>query len=84
MTARSPETRVERLLEVDDLSWLWEIAAVSRNQARAMWRWYQSRKPLCLLAPRERAIYDRIVRLRSEIGPVDIDVVELLREIREE
>ena len=34
------------------------------------------------MAPAARAMFRRIMRLRSEIGPVDFDITEALREIR--
>jgi hypothetical protein len=38
---------------------------------------------LARLTPERRALYDRIVALREEIGPVDFDIVEAIRELRE-
>lgn len=35
------------------------------------------------MSPERRAIYERIRKLRDEIGPIDFDVVEALRELRE-
>jgi len=34
------------------------------------------------LSPDRRAIFDRIRKLRTDIGPIDFDVVEALRELR--
>lgn len=36
------------------------------------------------MTPQARASYHRIMRLRDEIGPVDFDVAQALREIRED
>ena len=35
------------------------------------------------MSPERRAIYERIRKLRDEIGPIDFDVVEALQELRE-
>ena len=37
---------------------------------------------LARMSPEDRATYDRIRALREEIGPIDFDVVEALRELR--
>lgn len=79
-----PITRADRLLGVDDMTLFWEVAAISRNAARAMERHRQSRRPLCLFSPRERATYERIDVLRQEIGVGDFDVVQAVRDIRED
>ena len=34
------------------------------------------------MSPENRALYECIRRLREEIGPVDFDVTELIREVR--
>lgn len=34
------------------------------------------------LSPERRALYDRIRKLREEIGPIEFDVAKALREIR--
>lgn len=34
------------------------------------------------MSPERRALYDELLQLRQEIGPVSIDTVKLLREIR--
>lgn len=34
------------------------------------------------LSPKARATYDRIRKLREEIGPLDFDIVKALRELR--
>lgn len=35
------------------------------------------------LSPERRATYERITRLRDDIGPLDFDVIEELRKMRE-
>ena len=40
-------------------------------------------KRLRRMSPEARATYDRIRALREEIGPLDINIVEALRELRE-
>jgi hypothetical protein len=37
---------------------------------------------LSRMSPEQRATYERIVKLREAIGPIDFDVVEALRELR--
>lgn len=36
------------------------------------------------LSPEKRALFEEIVAIRKRIGPVNFDVVDLLRELRED
>lgn len=35
------------------------------------------------MTPEKRALYERIVKLREKIGPVNMNLVEAIRELRE-
>lgn len=35
------------------------------------------------MSPERRATYERIVKLREEIGPIDFDVAEVVRQLRQ-
>jgi hypothetical protein len=46
-------------------------------------RTQQRRKRLDKLAPERRELYERIEKLRDEVGSVDFNIVDTLREMRE-
>ena len=47
-------------------------------------RWLRREERLRRMAPERRALYEAIGKLRDEIGRVDIDIVEAIRELRED
>ncbi len=46
-------------------------------------RWLRREERLRRMSPERRALYEEIGKLRDEIGRVDIDIVEAIRELRE-
>ncbi len=57
--------------------------APTERSLRQLFRAERRDKLLRRLSPERRATYERIRKLREEIGPIDFDVVEELRELRE-
>jgi hypothetical protein len=55
----------------------------TERSLRQLFRAERRDRLLQRLSPERRATYERIRRLREEIGPIDFDVVEALRELRE-
>ena len=47
-------------------------------------RWQRRQERLRRMSPERRALYEGIGKLRDEIGRVDIDIVEAIRELRED
>lgn len=56
---------------------------VTERSVRRLLRAERRNGLLQRLSPERRATYERIRRLREEIGPLDFDVIEELRELRE-
>ena len=58
-----------------------EVSAVER--LRKLLRSYTPEERYARMTPGRRALFDEIRRLRDEIGPIDFDVVEELRKLRD-
>lgn len=59
-------------------------SATSLSDIRSVLRSRERDERLNRMSPERKALYEDIMKLRQEIGPVDIDVSEVLREIRDE
>ncbi len=57
--------------------------ATTERSLRQLFRAERRDELLRRLSPERRTTYERIRRLREEIGPIDFDVAEELRELRE-
>jgi hypothetical protein len=44
---------------------------------------YNRSEQLSRMTPERRATYERIVKLRGEIGPIDFDVSEAIQDLRQ-
>lgn len=44
----------------------------------------KTKKELDKMTPERRKMYEEIIKLRKEIGPVDINILEELRKLRNE
>jgi hypothetical protein len=44
---------------------------------------YNRSEQLSRMTPERRATYERIMKLRSEIGPIDFDVSEAIQDLRQ-
>lgn len=58
------------------------LTATTVSTSSGLMRRRMRDKRLKRLSPERRAIYERIKKLRDEIGPVEFDIVEALRELR--
>lgn len=61
-----------------------QVTATNFVDIRDVLRKRQSDQRLSRMSPARRALYDDIIKLRNEIGPIDVDVSQIAREIREE
>lgn len=61
-----------------------QVTATDLADIRDLLRKRQRDERLSRMSPERRTLYDDIMKLREEIGPVGIDVAQILREIREE
>lgn len=61
-----------------------QVTATNLADIRDVLRKRQRDERLSRMSPERRTLYNDIMKLREEIGPVDIDVSQILREIREE
>ena len=58
-------------------------APITEHSLRRLLRAERRNELLQRLSPERRATYERIRRLREEIGPLGFDIIEELRELRE-
>ncbi len=58
------------------------VSATTVSTLRGLLRRRMRDERLKRLSPERRAVYDRIRKLREEIGPVEFGIVETLRELR--
>ena len=58
--------------------------ATTRMDVRNVLRGRQRDERLRRMSPERRSLYDEVLRLRKDIGPVRIDLSQVLREVREE
>lgn len=54
------------------------------SSAASLLRYHHRDERLRRMSPDARATYDRIRKLREEIGPLDFDIVKALRELRDD
>jgi len=58
-------------------------SSMTPSPIRALLHMYRRDERLSRMAPQHRAAYERIRHLRDTIGPVDFDILEALRTLRE-
>jgi len=63
---------------------LWTSTAAEESTLRKVLHLQDRMQRLAKLSPERRATFERITELREAIGPVDFDISQALREIREE
>lgn len=60
------------------------LRSTTVSSIRSLLRARHRDERLARMTPERRAIYERIKRLRDAIGPIDFDVLDALRELRED
>jgi hypothetical protein len=77
---RDVSIEILKKAEKDALNALQHIPQVGSDR---LGRTQQRRKRLDKLSPERRELYERIQKLRDEVGSVDFNIVDTLREMRE-
>ncbi len=77
---RDVSSEILKRVEIASLNALQHVPQVVSDR---LGRTQQRRKRLDKLSPERRELYERIKKLRDEVGSVDFNIVDTLREMRE-